>query len=284
MLNLNLKEDKKMVNYTELINKEDNYKEWKKYQKSFVKKRLYDGFFMAPGRLVDYLPSLTDRALNLYLYYGIRVNSKSGKTWVSVDTCAKELRVTPRSINTWNEKLITLGLIARIDENLSSKSTYLLPLDSFSYTEKNTSPEKYNDTSENAINGALKGVLHLFQWRKAEPDSETFEVPYNVICLVYRRSTRLKYSSEDRNIYKVIGFENVEDTDVKINKMSNEFEDDIYKFDSNFQLSKSTEETKGMAVTSKINLKSAEELLNIAIQIIEGDKDKVSSLPEVRVI
>lgn len=285
MINLNLKEEKKTVIYTEKINNENNYKEWKNYQKAFNKRGVYDGFFMTPGRLVDYLPSLTDRALNLYLFYGIRANSKSGKTWVSADTCAKELKVTPRSINTWNEKLITLGLIARVDENSSSKSTYLLPLDSFSYTEKNVSPQKYNSTSVVEISGALIDVLHLFQWRKADPDSETFEVPYNTICLVYRRSHQLKNSNENKNIYKVISFENVEDIGVEINKVATEFEADIYKFDSGFKLNKDIRiETKGMAITSKINLKSSEELLNIAIQITEGDKGIISNLPEVELV
>ena len=43
-------------------------------------------------------------------------------------------------------------------------------------------------------------------------------------------------------------------------------------------------ETKGMAITSNTNLKSAEELLNTAIQIIEGDESIISELPEVKVI
>lgn len=284
MLNLNLKEDKKEIIYTEKINNEDNYKEWKTHQKNQKNKGVYDGFFMAPGRTVDYLPSLTDRALNLYIFYGIRANSKNGKTWVSVETCAEALNVTTRSINTWNENLINLGLIARIDENLSSKSTYLLPLDSFTYTEKNASPQKYNDTSDTDINGILIGVLHLFQWRKSEPDSEIFDVPYSTICLVYRRSHILKHSSENKNIYKVINFENVEDTDIEIDKKSIELKNNIYKFESKFKLENIMTKTKGMAITSKTNLKSAEDLLNIAIQIIEGDKNRISELSEVEVV
>jgi len=284
MVNLNLREDKKEIIYTEKINNEDNYKEWKKYQKNQKKKELYDGFFMAPGRIVDYLPSLTDRALNLYIFYGIRANSTNGKTWVSVETCAEALNVTTRSINTWNENLIGLGLIARIDENLSSKSTYLLPLDKFAYTEKNAFPQKYNDTADLDINGTLIGVLHLFQWRKSEPDSESFDVPYSTICLVYRRSHILKHSSENKNIYKVVNFENVEDTDIEIDKKSTEFENNIYKFESKFKLKNIMTETKGMAITSNTNLKLAEDLLNTAIQIIEGDKSIILELPEVKVI
>lgn len=286
MVNLNLTENKKEVVYTETANNESNYEEWRKFQKTRKKskKDYSDGFFMAPGRLVKYLPSLTDRALNLYLYYGIRSNSKTGKTWVSTETCAKDLSVTTRSINTWNEKLIKLGLIARVDENQSSKSTYLLPLESFAHVNKSTSPQKYNETSDTDINGPLIDILHLFQWRKSEPDSDIFDVPYSIICLVYRRSHILKDNGENKNIYKVVGFENIEDTSITIDKKFNEFEKNIYRFTSEFKLEKSQIETKGMAITSSTNLKSPEELLSIAVQIVEGDQELILALPEVNIV
>ncbi|WP_091635406.1 hypothetical protein [Alkalibacterium gilvum] len=54
--------------------------------------------------------------------------------------------------------------------------------------------------------------------------------------------------------------------------------------DSKFQIDKGSFKTKGIAITSKTNLKSAEELLNISIQITEGDKDKISNLPKVEIV
>ncbi|MBA1395118.1 hypothetical protein EQ500_14800, partial [Lactobacillus sp. XV13L] len=68
---------------------------------------------MMPEGLKQYLPYISNGALKLYIDYGFRSKNKTGDSWPSVRTLARELGVDERTINNWNSELLDLQLIAR---------------------------------------------------------------------------------------------------------------------------------------------------------------------------
>ncbi|MDK1727318.1 helix-turn-helix domain-containing protein, partial [Dellaglioa algida] len=161
-LDLKLGQDFK-EEYTNIKHNEDNYKFWREHRKNWNQT-----FFMVPSEILSYVSAIKSKAMSLYLYYSFRARNDTGKSWASVERAAEDLSISTKSVNNWNKELQMLGLIARVSENKSSKTTYLLPISDFYYFEKSVSPETYIEYSNNEIDGDLIGVFHLFQWRKKE--------------------------------------------------------------------------------------------------------------------
>lgn len=120
-------------------------------------------------------------------------NTGSGKSWPSIELISEELDISSKSVHNWNKELENLGLIARISEGKSSKTTYLLPVSDYYYFENDTNVEKFVEKSDQKIVGKLIGIFHLFQWRKGT--AEDYTEPYNVTCLVFKRT----YSPDETN-------------------------------------------------------------------------------------
>lgn len=242
------------------------YKGWRDFRKESR-----DSFFIIPTELTKYLPVIDTRAINLYLYYCFRANNETGLSWPSVDRAAEDLKVSARSINNWNAELEQLGLILRINEKKSSKTTYLLPISDYYYIEKNLMPEEYMEKSDYEIDGFLKYVFHFNQWQKKDPKSNSYNEPFNTIALVYERSYKKHNLNDVTNfiVTKTILFENIKDNlkTVKVDTKATDFTEDVYKFDSQISRNDFSVPVKSLAIDTKINLqkensKSLVELIN----------------------
>lgn len=273
------------AHYTYINNNESNYKEWKNFKKgkTNIEKSPYNGFFMTQGEIHRHLPYLTTRALNLYILYGLHSNTDSGKTWISIDSCAEKLKVDPRSINSWNQSLIEKGLIARIKENHSSTTTYLLPLSDFAYFESDVDPATYNLSSRQEINGNLTHIFHLFQWEKNPSSNDHYDQPNNIICLVYKKSYILDGANTEF-ITKIVAFKNVKEAQIKIGTDYDEFEDNLaFYFKSPYYLL-GENSTTGLAITHETNLNAPETILGTLSQFLETDLSIEETFPETEAL
>jgi len=82
------------------------------------------------ARLSDiskYLPKLKSGPLSLYILYVLHAKNETGASFWSIESLAKELQVTKKSITNWNVKLVDLGLIKRVKGVGKSTTTILLP-------------------------------------------------------------------------------------------------------------------------------------------------------------
>lgn len=283
-VDLNLSKSK-VEEYSKAEHYENNYKFWRQYRKN-----INQPFFMVPSEILEYVSSIRSRAISLYLYYSYRAGNSTGKSWPSVERAAKDLGISSKSVNNWNSELEGLGLIARINEGKSSKTTYLLPISDYYYFEKNATPEKFIKLSNAELDGELISVFHLFQWRKEESDEYT--KPYNITCLIYQRSYEPNETSNNRKSFvvtKAVLFEEEEYKDMRINKTAEEFSSDhnAYSFETEKRTYGKNIPTLGIAVTSKINLKESKktnEVLDLIQQLVQGfNKGTLENLPEVEV-
>lgn len=278
--------------YTEIKHTENNYKFWREHRKNWNQT-----FFMVPSEVLSYVSSIKSRAMSLYLYYSYRAGNNTGKSWASVERAAEELAISTKSVNNWNNELESLGLIARISEGRSSKTTYLLPVTDFFYFEKDTTPEKYISYSNKKIDGDLIGIFHLFQWRKKEANEYT--KPYNVICLVFQRKYEADETSNNKKqfiVNKAVLFEEEEYKDIRINKTADEFSSSQgYKFKTKIKQYKELVPTIGIALTSGIDLKEIKkdskvtikdnEVIDLIKQLVEGlSNDTLKDLPQAEIV
>lgn len=242
------------------------YKGWREFRKESR-----DSFFIIPTELSEYLPVIDTRAINLYLYYCFRANNETGLSWPSVDRAAEDLNVSARSINNWNSELEDLGLILRISEKKSSKTTYLLPISDYYYIEKYLTPKEYMEKSEYEIDGHLKYVFHFNQWQKKDPKSNSYNDPFNIIALVYERSHEKHNLDNVTNftVTKTILFENIDDDwkTFRVDTKTADFTEDVYKVEPSISFDDFSVPGKSLAINTKINLqkensKSIVELIN----------------------
>ena len=272
--------------YTSADHYGKNYKHWREYRKN-----LNQPFLMVPSEILSYVSSIKSKAISLYLYYCFRANNSTGKSWPSIETTAKDLSISLKSVSNWNNELETLGLIARINDNQSSKTTYLLPISDYYYLEKNLTPEKFYIAADRKIDGELIGVINLFQWRKSE--SRTFTEPYNVTCLFFQR----KYEPDETNmnkkkfkIIKAVLFEEEKYKDIRIDKTSDDFsvECPMYVFDVAKHSYFKNVPTFGVAVATTINLKETKnqnDVLDLIQQLARGLEDEsLKNKPEAKII
>lgn len=285
MSKLNLKLGKQKVGeYSKEDHYENNYKCWRQYRKNVNEK-----FFMVPSEIIKYVSSIKSKAMNLYLYYSYRANNNSGKSWASVERAAEDLCISTKSVNNWNKELESLGLIARVNEGKSSKTTYLLPITDYYYFEKNTTPEKLIEFSNPVLDGNLMSIFHLFQWRKE--NSEEFTKPYNLTCLIFKRS----YEPEEANnnnkfrVIKAVFFEEKEFKKMHIDKTAKEFSSSqgAYLFELPNRSYAKNVKTTGVAISTKINLKDTKnqtDILDLIQQLVQGfDDGTLDELPKVKI-
>lgn len=285
MTKLNLKLGKQKVGeYSKEGHYENNYKFWRQYRKNANEK-----FFMVPSEIIKYVSSIKSKAMNLYLYYSYRANNDSGKSWASVERAAEDLCISTKSVNNWNKELESLGLIARINEGKSSKTTYLLPITDYYYFEKNTTPENFIEFSDPVLDGDLMSIFHLFQWRKE--NSEEFTKPYNLTCLIFKRSYEPQEANNNNKfmVIKAVIFEEKEFKKIRIDKTAKEFpsNQDAYLFESPKRSYAKDVETIGVAITTKINLKDEKnqtDVLDLIQQLVQGfDDGTLHELPKVEI-
>lgn len=272
--------------YTAEKHFENNYKLWRKHRKE-----LSEPFFMVPSEIRHYVSSIKSKAISLYLYYCYRANNNSGKSWASVERTAEDLGISTKSVNNWNNELESLGLITRISEGRSSKTTYLLPISDYYYFEKNVTPTKFIEFSEEQIDGEILCVLHLFQWTKGKQEENA--EPYNVTCLIFQRSYEPDGTSNNKPkflITKAVFFEEEEDKNIRINKNIGDFSDEqpAYVFETSQRLFPFSIPSFGIAVSNKINLKDtkkSKEVLDLVQQLAQGVKtDTIKDLPTAEII
>lgn len=267
-----------------------NYKYWREYRKN-----LNQPFLMVPSEVLSYVSYIRSKAISLYLYYCSRANNSTGKSWPSIETTAKDLRISSKSVNNWNNELEKLGLIARINDNKSSKTTYLLPVSDYYYLEKKLTPEWFCANINTKIDGELKGVIHLFQWRKGDSRNniESYTEPYNVTCLFFQRKYEAEETNMDKKIFKItkiVLFEEEEYKNIRIDKSSDEFSAacPMYVFDTTERSYAENIPKYGVAISTKINLKESknqDEVLDLLQQLARGIEDEsILNKPEATII
>ena len=140
------------------VNNKNSYEQWREFRKDTK-----ENYIMIPTEL-KIICHIFILKLLIYIYIIFRARNNTGISWPSVDRVAKDLDVSARSINYWNDELENLGLIARISENRASKLTYLLPISNFYYLEKKESLQSLLENSNKKIDGEVICVLNFFQW------------------------------------------------------------------------------------------------------------------------
>lgn len=272
--------------YTSADHYGKNYKHWREYRKN-----LNQPFLMVPSEILSYVSSIKSKAISLYLYYCSRANNSTGRSWPSIETTAQDLSISSKSVNNWNNELESLGLIARINDNQSSKTTYLLPISDYYYLEKKLTPEKFYIATHRKIDGELIGVIHLFQWRKSE--TQTFTEPYNVTCLFFQRRYEPNETNMNKkkfNIIKAVLFEEEKYKDIRIDKTSDDFSAacPMYVFDVANRPCFENIPTFGVAVATTINLKETkkqDDVLDLIQQLARGlENESLKNKPEAKVI
>lgn len=268
MVKINLGLNKNVENNSQ-NHLENTYKHWREFRKGAK-----ENYFIVPKELNEYLYHIHTRAINLYLYYCFRADNETGKSFPSVERAALDLKVSTRSINNWNDELERIGLITRISEGRSSKTTYLLPISNHYYYEKVLTPEEYIQNSSEEVDGKLKSVFHFNQWRKESKDSKDFNIPYNVTCLVYEKINKIE--DVTFKIMKAILFTEKEYNEFKINKEAKDFSNDVYKFETPINEKRFEVPIIGLAVTTSLNLKERNNM-----EVLEFIKDLNDSLEQL---
>lgn len=239
----------------------NNYKKWMNYRKVTQK-----NFMMVPKEFIEskYIQAINSNAISLYLYYIYRAKNDTGVSWPSISLIAEELGVSEKSINNWNKTLEEIGLIHREKGILGSKNTYLLPISDYLSLENKGSYKKFIEFSREKVDGKLVAAFHLFQWIK-NTDSEKYDIPYNVICLVFRRTYKNPlHGREDFKVDKIVFFE--EDV-TKITFEESEIKDIIATFVSPEEALTGVDfEIQGIVINSQISLKKASDDLLESIE------------------
>lgn len=241
----------------------ENYQKWREFQKDND-----SNFLILNNSFNEYLPVLKTGALNLYLFYCFHSKNKTGENWYSLDTLAKELNTSKRSIINWNEELVSVGLIYRQDEGKTSKTTFLLPTSNFflDFREK-TNFEDYKKIYKEPIDGRLVSVYHIFQWRKNKA-TRKFDEPHNTLVAVFERC----YEKEGYffSVRKYVLFSEDSIANTKIDNLN--LTDTIYLFNSPLILKDESIKVKGVAVSTQYNFKSnATDILDILNELRDNE-------------
>lgn len=245
------------------------YQEWRKFRKESQ-----ETFFIIPTGLKEYLPYFYTKALNLFLYYCFHAKNETGESWHSIETISKSLGVSTRTINKWNTVLEKAGLIYREANNHLSKSTFLLPISNYYIIKPNITVFEYLQNTNSRIDGELKGILHMFQWRKNTETGE-YTQPYNVYCCIFEREHQFEEKIFKLRKYVFLDF--LAEPEFKIAKTANELADDVYKISitESKLMEKLKEELEenllkkieihSLAINSKFNLLEASNSKNLTL-------------------
>ncbi|MBZ1541569.1 helix-turn-helix domain-containing protein [Leuconostoc mesenteroides] len=102
---------------------EVTYRQWRK--KNYQDNR---GFFPIFEGFEKYFSLISPGAISLYVYFGMKSNTKTGVSFHSLNKIASEFDKTPRTISNWLQELVDIGLIYRKQKKLNTVSyTYLRP-------------------------------------------------------------------------------------------------------------------------------------------------------------
>lgn len=225
----------------------ENYQHWREFQQEND-----SNFLILNDSFKQYLPILKTGALNLYLFYSFHSKNKTGENWYSLDTLAKELNTSKRSIINWNEELQNVGLIYRQDEGKASKTTFLMPTSNFFLDLRGkTNFEDYQKIYNEQIDGNLVSSYHIFQWRKNKTNGK-FDVPHNTLVAIFERS--YEKDGYSFSIRKYVLFYNDLISKTTINKAK--LSDNIYLFDSPLALKNESINVKGIAISTQYNFKN----------------------------
>ena len=163
------------------------------FSKSSGKSNKEFRFSKIDSHFTDFLPHINDGAIKLYLYYIMVANSQSGESWYSTSTISQKLSATERSIGNWNNELEKLGLIFRTNSGKKSKTTYVLPLTSFSVkmnTQKInqilTQRNLYDSNENSKVFGKFQSLTKLYLVNK---DTQAIVECY---CVHLKRTSTVK--------------------------------------------------------------------------------------------
>lgn len=102
---------------------EENYYEWRKNQYNNKK-----GFFPIFQSFSKKMMSLSNGAIALYVFLGLKSNYKTGTSFYSINKLSIIFNKSPRTISFWVKDLEKNHLIYRKQKRLNGVSiTYLLP-------------------------------------------------------------------------------------------------------------------------------------------------------------
>lgn len=285
MARLNLKlsgDDKKEI-------PKNNFEEWRKF--SQIVKRNY---IMIPVELRKYLPYIHTQAMNLYLLYFFMAKNVTGDSWPSIETISKELRVSTRSVNNWNEELDKISLITRVSESKNSKKTYLLPLSNFYYFENNKTIQDVLTESKQNFDGKLVYIIHVFQWRydKATKD---YSNKGNIVFLVFKRESINAEGENINSVYKIVGIKSLVENikDISVSSISGDKKNDVYKIENLDIESLINVDSVGLnsvhsvslAISTKLNLLgNSEEDVKDTLSFLEDIIDNFDSLNNLETV
>lgn len=230
-----------------------HYELWKKSLKEDD-----NGFFMLYKNFEKFLPELTTGALKLYLFYGFSSKNITGESWYSIDSLAKNLDTTARSINTWNTELEQAGLIYRSSGSKSSKITYLLPYSDYTFHSSENIKEfvaKYKtSTFMQKKLGDISTIYHFYQWRRGD-NPEVYDKSLNLLVLEFMREYKFNKSHRIDRRYTRAVFNLTElnkfQFDIKQQYMNKDTP--ILLFDTPIKIDLE-EKIKGIVVNPKYNL------------------------------
>lgn len=183
VLNFNVKEPEKNV--------QKLYSIWKR-------NKLNTGnYTIISNSLKDYLKYIRTPAINLYLLYAMAADNNNGDSYYSIDSLAKILKVSKKTIDNWNTILIDLGLINREQTFNSSARTYLLPTSDMVLLFKNDKKfEEYKEIvkTENFKKNKILNIIEL--------SNKQEYVRYT--CHQYSRKYIHKYKNKDKGQAEII--------------------------------------------------------------------------------
>lgn len=206
------------------VNITNTYKNWRDYRHSTK-----EGFAIVPNVFEKYLPFFETKALGLYIFYCLKANNDTGESYYGTETIASKLNKSTRTINQWNTYLEDFGLIKRMNNNMSAKSTFILPI-SDHYTYLENANLKSMAEPESGTEEKLKSICHLFQWRRGKKDSgnpDNYSDPFNALLFCFERTPISEKLDENFIVRRFVLVES-DDLDIKLEAKSNEFKSEIY--------------------------------------------------------
>lgn len=243
----------------------ESYSNWRHF-KSDSKS---DGAFFAMYKeMGEYLCKISNGALKLYVFYGFASRNWTGESWHAVANVARELDVSPRTIDKWNAELEELGFIKRESAGKKTKTVFLLPLSEFVFDL--TSTEQLNNwvlTDEfKEIYGRPVNVFHLVQTKKR---GKKISVQHYQILV-----TKIKYGK--LNTRHILFKTFVKDDGMIPGIEYSELRDKICMLEKHSNLASYNVdvETETWYLDDEINLGNNEELLSIVMTMVLNEVNK----------
>lgn len=228
-------------------------------------------FLMLYDDFNKFLPELSTGALKLYLFYGFSSKNTTGESWYGIDTIAKTLDTTSRSINSWNNELEELGLIYRAAGNKSSTTTYLIPYSDYTVHSNDLLKDfmddyKTNDYINNTL-GRISKIYHLYQWRKGD-DEKKFDGSLNIVVVEFIKDYIFSKSTSNNQRKKKFVFNLTANKELDFNLESKYMDDKIpiLLFDSPLEIEGvdlSEIEYQSVIIHPRLNLLNSEYLEEI---------------------